>query len=525
VIHDNPLQAQPESEHDPAPAALHRLFLAVFALFAVAMLVLPLSHTLELWDESRNANNALEMAMRGHWIAPTYGWVTDHWNTKPPLLLWIVAALECAGVPPLIALRLPSELAGLGAVLAVYFFAREILGRPFAAIAAALTMMCSTLYFGLHMAMSGDYDALLCLFTTLYTLGFFIFAEGIEPYTTAAIGLAGASLACAVLTKSVAGGLLLPGMFVYLVLRGQLLRVLRDRRFWLAFGGALAVIALYYLGREHIDPGYLHAVWLNELGGRFAQANEGHHARTLFYANYLVHHFEPAMPLLLLGWFTFRRPRLTRHDGHSRAAALYTAVVALVFLLVLTIAKTKIFYYCAPAVPLLSLVAGLGLADALALLARIRRWSLARLQTGTFAVLTLLLAGFTVAGLRDAQAVTGGEQAQYGAVLDRMAGELERSGTPTPVLLLDPGFDTNANFHHYDPIADFYVKEFTRRGVNLRVEQPPAESLTRSSYPGGTWLLSCDPATVTRLTSLSGIHRVASPNLQPGFYDCAYGHF
>src|SRR6516165_7241321 len=60
---------------------------------------------LQLWDESRNANNALEIARYGHWLVPTYKGVSDHWNTKPPLLIWQMAALMRLGLPPLLAIR------------------------------------------------------------------------------------------------------------------------------------------------------------------------------------------------------------------------------------------------------------------------------------------------------------------------------------------------------------------------------------------------------------------------------------
>ena len=51
------------------------------------MLVFPLTLPMELWDESRYANSAVEMAMRGHWLTPTYNWSGDHWSPKPPLLI------------------------------------------------------------------------------------------------------------------------------------------------------------------------------------------------------------------------------------------------------------------------------------------------------------------------------------------------------------------------------------------------------------------------------------------------------
>src|SRR3974390_2027501 len=84
------------------------LLLLVWALLLVwHQNLLPM----QAWDESRIANNALEMARGGHWFTPTYDGAPDHWNTKPPLLIWLVAALFPLGGPPLLALPLPSLLA------------------------------------------------------------------------------------------------------------------------------------------------------------------------------------------------------------------------------------------------------------------------------------------------------------------------------------------------------------------------------------------------------------------------------
>ena len=86
----------------------------------------------------------------------------------------------------MVALRLPSELAGLATVAVVYLFCRFVLSRRFVALAAALILISSTLFFGTHVAMSGDCYALLSLFTTLCTLAFFYFAESLRPRTTPA---------------------------------------------------------------------------------------------------------------------------------------------------------------------------------------------------------------------------------------------------------------------------------------------------------------------------------------------------
>ena len=50
------------------------------------------SRPIVLWDESRVVSNALEMSRTGFSLVTTYDFRPDLWNTKPPLVIWIVAA-------------------------------------------------------------------------------------------------------------------------------------------------------------------------------------------------------------------------------------------------------------------------------------------------------------------------------------------------------------------------------------------------------------------------------------------------
>jgi 4-amino-4-deoxy-L-arabinose transferase-like glycosyltransferase len=493
---------------EPAPTSLVKIFFVLFAIFAVVVIVFPWHLTVELWDESIYANNAIEMAIRGHWLTPTYDWTVDHWNVKPPLMVWIFAALYKMGLPPMVALRLPSSIAALACVMVVFFFARKVLRRPFVGVVAALLMMSSSLYFGNHMAMNGDTDAVLCLFTTLFALGFFCFVEEIEPYTTVGIAVAGVALCGAILTKGIAGVLLLPGLLVYVLLRRKLGVVVRDRRFWLAIAAAVALTAVYYWGREMVDHGYLRAVWVNELGGRYGKTNEGHGGRMSFFVVYLIHHFEPGLLLTLAGAFSlFWKPTFdTERSDRSRAVSIFTLVVSLVFLAIISKSKTQIFYYCAPSVPLLSLFAAVGVGDVL------RWWSAKRApassagaahdhsaETMDFTlqfVLFGLLAAITAIGLpatlHQKLHLTGDLEDQYRAAIHDVEQAQSKRGDHSPIVVVDMGFEDKA-FPHFAPIADYYVKEAARRGAHVTFTQniPVVEP--------GAWLLSCDPDTLTLL--------------------------
>ena len=54
---------------------------------------------IRIWDESRLAINAYEMYRDGGCLVTTFEGKPDHWNTKPPLLIWLqVLAMKAHGV-------------------------------------------------------------------------------------------------------------------------------------------------------------------------------------------------------------------------------------------------------------------------------------------------------------------------------------------------------------------------------------------------------------------------------------------
>lgn len=77
-------------------------------------------------DEPRYAAIGHQMAASGDWITPVL-WGKP-WFEKPPLLYWLIALGDVAGLPPDLAARLPVALAGLGLLLALPFDAALVLG-------------------------------------------------------------------------------------------------------------------------------------------------------------------------------------------------------------------------------------------------------------------------------------------------------------------------------------------------------------------------------------------------------------
>lgn len=315
---------------------------------------------IQMWDESRRAMNALGMLENSNYLVTHFQGKPEMWGTKPPLLIWIQTLFfHLFGVGEL-ALRLPSALAGLVTVFMIFHFARKHLRKPQLGFFAGIILVSSAGYISLHVTRTGDFDALLTLFCTGYLLSFFLASEQEEASARRHyLWLAGLLAGLALLTKGVAGALMLPALPLYLLLRGRLRAFLRDPVTWGALLLALTPVLSYYLLREQYNPGYLQAVWDNELGGRFASTLEDHQHPFFFYLKNLIKKkFVPWIYFLPFGiWLGWRATGRTRHF------TLFALLTLTFFYLVISTAQTKLMWYDAPAFPLMALIAAIGLEE------------------------------------------------------------------------------------------------------------------------------------------------------------------
>lgn len=109
---------------------------------------------------------------------------------------WSPAVIK-AGLPPLLALRLPSAMATAATVALLFAFCRLVQRDRLAGIAAAVLVLTSTLFVGPHVARTGDYDALLSLFILLQVIAFERYLNTAGPPRNGWPALAGAALVLA----------------------------------------------------------------------------------------------------------------------------------------------------------------------------------------------------------------------------------------------------------------------------------------------------------------------------------------
>src|SRR5262245_53604330 len=136
-------------------------YLLFVALWAVACLPNLGGPTLWDIDEGLNAEAAREMLASGNYVVPTFNYRLR--SAKPVLLYWLqVGSYQLFGVSE-VAARLPSALATLLAVLAIYELGRALFGVRAALLAG---VMLATTVSAIAAAHFANPDALLLAFTT-----------------------------------------------------------------------------------------------------------------------------------------------------------------------------------------------------------------------------------------------------------------------------------------------------------------------------------------------------------------------
>jgi 4-amino-4-deoxy-L-arabinose transferase-like glycosyltransferase len=324
--------------------------LLLVALLA-ALLFLPGLGARDLWnpDEPRYAEVAREMALLGEWLVPHLN--GEVYSQKPPLLFWLIglASLATGGLGEW-AVRLPSAVAGIGAVLLTYLLGHRFFGRRAGWLAAAVF---ATSVKVMWQARFGQIDMVL---VALVALAVWFWVRGYTEGRPRLYPLFFLFAGLATLAKGPVG--LLPPLLsivAFLLVakdRGEL------RRLRIGLGLLLwAAVVLAWLVPAGIDGGgeYLRSIVVKQNVTRYA--NPWHHFQPpWYYLTIIPVDFFPWAVLLpgavVLGWRRLRHSarELERKGYHF---ALCWAVVTLVFFSLSPAKRTVYILTMYPAMALL----------------------------------------------------------------------------------------------------------------------------------------------------------------------------
>ncbi len=305
---------------------------------------------IRIWDEARLAINAYEMSQNGNLIVTYFDGAPDMWNTKPPLLIWIQALfIKMFGFNEL-AIRLPSAIAALFTCVVILIFSEKYLKNFWFGFIAVVVLVTSQGYIHDHATRTGDYDALLTLFTTISGLLFFVYCE---RQNKKHLYLFFIFTALAVLTKSITGLLFVPAMLIYSIISKQFIPLLKNKHFYFGVGVFLLMVFGYYFWREILNPGYLAAVHKNELGGRYLEVVEEHRNVFAYYYNNLIAYKLTGWYLMIPVGFAIG---LATKNQKIKKMVVFTSLMIATFFLIISTSQTKLAWYDVPMYPFIAML-------------------------------------------------------------------------------------------------------------------------------------------------------------------------
>ncbi len=397
-----------------------------------------------LWDQDEGfyAATSAEMHARHDWITPTFnGKLFAH---KPPMMFWgMIAGYHAFGVSELGA-RLVSGLFGVGTIVLTFFLARKLFDTTTGLFSGLAIGSCITFTM---IARSATADAHLTFFTVLalylWCRRSFGQEDGQSKQTIASVGwrtwaATYAVMGLAVLTKGPIGFLFPTAVIGLFLLTEQMhsdsptntwyARCWLILKPWMPLNFLKTVWTMRPITASLVvmlvaSPWYVVVQWrtngefLREfIGvhhlGRMSQAMDNHSGPIYYYLG--------ACLIGLYPWSAFAIPtamtwvRQLRSSNGSRPARLVSCWAA-VYLVIFSIASTKLPNYIAPAYPALAIVIGRYFAlwtQDVSLVSY--RW----LSTGWILLVVvgaILVAGFPISGLME----IGGQTMLDRAGLDR----------------------------------------------------------------------------------------------------------
>ena len=432
------------------------------------------------WDESRLANNALEMTRNGHWLVTYYEGAPDLWSTKPPLMIWLMALSIKAFGPIEWSVRLPSAIAASITTVMLYLFLSLHCRDRLAGFLASAALMSTLGYVAKHAARSADYDAMLTMWTTLYLVSFYLALEKKEtrPFYLASFAIASAM---AVMTKTVQGLIFFAPLALYVAAIPRFRALLKTPSLYLAFAVPIVAGCTFYASREHALPGYLSAALHNDIVSRYSEALDAKPHSPLYYV--LQPRNLPWFAVLpFAAWLSFRYGR-----SQEKQLTAFLATCYLGYFLIISFAQTKQGWYALPLHPLCALMIGVGLSAAIQHYGpKVRHLGgsagVAGLASGAMASLVISLNWILIYYYYpDLVATPQDEYSFFLRQLPQLMPDYKR------IVVLHPGYGNAAGFDFYVAPARFYVTVLNDRGYSISLEPIKGKHQPRE----GEALLAC----------------------------------
>ncbi len=314
--------------------------------------------TVQHWDESLYALTAWEMLTSGDWIGTTFLGKLDYYNSKPPLNVWLIAgSFKLFGVN-LVALRIPTLVAGFATVALFVWWMRRRFGDA-AAVLSGLVLSTLFAFFQVHGARYANTDAVNTLLIVLVVV--VLWGARARPWRLAWLGLL---LAAIFLLRGMA--ILLP---LTIIVTDELVMFgVRRRGRWAPTAAAVALFALpvgaWVVARWRIDQwAFLSQLFWYDFVARTVRPIEEHPGSAFFYLGVLQkYHFDwltaSALAAVLYPVSRETLRGLWPLRDRLRQPGWLLLVWAAIALLVPTLVRTKVSWYLHPFYPVCAAAVG-----------------------------------------------------------------------------------------------------------------------------------------------------------------------
>ncbi len=333
-----------------------RLSLSHWDILAILLCSVPAFYLLGvpaiyIWDEAVYANASFDMATGSSLLLP----VNEEYNTKPPLVLWLQAISLNLFPWPEFAVRLPSAFSVTGILVLLLLALRRWHFSQWSRVLVGIAFVGHEGFIRHHISRTGDLDAVMTLFVVGYVI---IVLDAIQSkkWTHKHHIFFFLMLIAAFYSKSIAGWMML-GPLGILWLLSPIRKVFLSLKFWVSALLALGICLGYYILRESMQPGYVLLTWGSEYIRMFSNVMPWHEQPFNFYFKNFVtlKTFTPWIFFLIgaifYSLFFIKEKSIKEH-------LIRWIILALSYLLLISIPATKLEWYDAPAYPFFALILG-----------------------------------------------------------------------------------------------------------------------------------------------------------------------
>lgn len=364
-----------------ADRRVHVCFLAVMAM----LLLFSRLHIGDLggYDDAVYAHEGKQMLATGQWWSVYLNGRPDF--DKPPMFIWLEAiSMKVFGVSDFAA-KFPSALLGFGTILLTFLLAREISDSYRVPIWAMLILLCTQVFIRFSMRAMTDVP-----FTFFFTLAILAYLKGLHQ--SRYFLLFGWAVSCAILMRSILGGIPLGIALAHLVLTGQM-RHLRSLCFALGLLLAIGLPLIWFISQYRLHgsefPARHFSFTVENLPLTYGKNSSQFRSGLVQYPVLLIRSYWPWLPLMLLGLWMQIKP-LAKRNSASVLLVVWVVAVIVPFSLI----HYKWLRYILPVFPAFSILAAIPICRWIE--SRGRALFPSRSLKIIYVVLTLLMAGMAL---------------------------------------------------------------------------------------------------------------------------------